>query len=782
MKGTKPYAVLAAMLIAMLVLSACGATATPAPAPTAAPTAEPTAVPPTEEPAAEAPDAGALAANLWQWTSFTSPVERFEVEMPESYLLAFNEDGTVNIVADCNNAMGSYTDDAGSLSIEVGPMTMAACPPESRSDQFVLLLGSAVRYYFADGMLYVDLEADGGTMAFAPADAELMAAEAPEAGALTANPWQWVSFTGPMEQFDVEMPESYLVAFSGDGTVNIVADCNNAMGSYTDDAGSLTIEVGPMTMAACPPDSRSDQFVALLGSVVRYYFEDAQLYIDLLADGGTMVFAPEGEAEMGGDGQLPDELVAQLDAWLNSQVYAEGGDPEGAAPGLVLLADTPEGRYLSAAGVSSLEEMTPMQANDILEIGSNTKSMTVVLLMQLQEEGVLSLDDMLSDWLPDLAAQIPNGNQITLRQMAQHTAGLWDYGDPIIGEAATNPDKLELGYTPEELVQYALDNGTPDFAPGEEGKWHYSNTGYVLLGMIAEKASGKSLGELYQEQIFDPLGMETAVLIEGVPREGEITTQGYWWLEDGKVLNTTNWNASQGWAAGAVAMTAEDLAVYGKALAAGELFQNEDSLAQMLAFDEDALYVVGGPYGLGLIDFGNGYWGHEGQTAGFQTLWYTNPDEQITVVGLTNSAAYHGFAFLNVLNILEGEGAKPFTAGTLLPVGNLLSSKWAWVQLVEPSGTSDIAPGTVLTLAKDGTAIAKGEGCGTAIGPFTSDASSQISFELDTSLLTCDDQAPVTQLVSLLGGAGTWHFDNGRLLISLDDDGTLLFEVDKSEG
>jgi D-alanyl-D-alanine carboxypeptidase len=551
------------------------------------------------------------------------------------------------------------------------------------------------------------------------------------------------------------------------------------MGSYTNNAGSLTIEVGPMTMAACPPDSRSDQFVLLLGSAVRYYFEDDQLYIDLEADGGSMAFAPADDAAM--TGALPAELVAQLDAYLQSQVWTEGGDPEGAAPGLVLLVDTPEGRYLSAAGVSSLEEMTPMQADDILEIGSNTKSMTVVLLMQMQEEGILSLDDMLSDWLPDLAAKIPNGDEITLRQMAQHTAGLWDYGDPLIGEAATNADKLELGYPPEELVQYAIDNGTPDFAPGEEGKWKYSNTGYVLLGMIAEKASGQGLGELYQERIFDPLGLETAVLIEGVPQEGEITAQGYWWLEDGEVLNTTNWNASQGWAAGAVAMTAEDLAAYGEALAAGDLFQNEDSLGQMLDFDEDALYVVGGSYGLGLIDFDNGYWGHEGQTAGFQTLWYTNPDEQTTVVGLTNSAAYSGFAFLNVLNILEGEGAKPFTAGTLLPVGNLLSSKWAWVQRVETSGTSDIPPGMILTLAKDGTATAKGEGCGVAIGTFTSDASGQISFELDASLITCDDQAPVTQLVGLLGGADTWHFDNGNLVIGLDDGGSLLFEVDKTE-
>jgi D-alanyl-D-alanine carboxypeptidase len=450
----------------------------------------------------------------------------------------------------------------------------------------------------------------------------------------------------------------------------------------------------------------------------------------------------------------------------------------------VLLVDTPEGRYLSAAGVSSIEDGTSMQSDDILEIGSNTKSMTIVLLMQLQEEGVLSMDDMLSDWLPEQAAQIPNGDQMTLRQMAQHTAGLWDYADDIIGGGIGETEALEKGYTPEELVQYAIDNGEPYFAPGE-GQWHYSNTGYILLGMIAEKAGGKSLGELYQERIFDPLGLETAVLIEGVPQEGEITTQGYWWTEDGQVVNTTNWNASQGWAAGAVAMSAADLATYGEALAAGELLQNEDSMAQMLAFDRSALYSVGAPYGLGLIDFGNGYWGHAGETLGFQTLWYTNPDEQITVVGLTNSASYKAYDLLNVLNIVAGEGAKPLGPLTLLPVGNdeqgllgeAVASRWEWVQMTDASGVTDIAPGTLLVLFKDGSAKVKSDACGEVPGTFAADPSWQIGFDLDASGMTCDSGEPAAQLSGLLDSADTWRFENGRLVIALDEGATLLFEV-----
>ncbi len=262
----------------------------------------------------ETANLGALTENPWQWVSFTDPLEQFEVEGPEKYVLTFNDDGTVNIKADCNNAAGSYTADSGSLKIEVGPMTMAACPPDSRSDEFVGLLGGAARYFFEEGFLYIDLLADGGTMAFAPP------AEPASAGDVTSYPWLWTSFTSPVERFKVEAPQNYVVTFNDDGTVNIKADCNNATGSYTVDGGSLKIEIGPMTMAACPPDSRSDQFVGLLGNAARYFFEDAQLYIDLFADGGTMLFAPLGEAEMA-------EAAAQASSGLPPAEIAndEGG-------------------------------------------------------------------------------------------------------------------------------------------------------------------------------------------------------------------------------------------------------------------------------------------------------------------------------------------------------------------------------------------------------------------------------------------------------------------------
>ncbi len=487
-----------------------------------------------------------------------------------------------------------------------------------------------------------------------------------------------------------------------------------------------------------------------------------------------------------GESTLPEDVNAQLDAYLQSQVYTEGGDPVGAAPGLVLYVQTPDGTYVNAAGVASLEDGTPMQLDDRLEIGSNTKSMTVVLLMQLVEQGLISLEDPLSQWLPELAAALPNSDQITIRQMAQHTAGLWDYADDLIGDGASDPVALEAAHTPAEMVQFAADNGTPYFAPGAEGQWKYSNTGYVLLGMIIEQITGQAIGDLMQTRIFDPLGMESAVFIEGVPQPGEITTQGYYWLDDGERVNTTNWNASQGWAAGAAAMTAADLATYGQALAAGELFQNTDTLSEMLTFYPPAQFSVLGPYGLGLIDFaGDGtMWGHGGQTLGFQSLWYVDPAHDIVVVGLTNSATYSANAFMNVYQILAGAGALPFTAGTLMPAGGLLPSNWTWIRFDSPDGSTDVdaAEGLIVSLDKNQIATTISAECGAAIGPFTVDQPSGIEFDIDPSTLTCNGESAAGQFVQHLNDADSWRFDNGGLIIDLpEDEGSMVFEVTKPE-
>jgi D-alanyl-D-alanine carboxypeptidase len=617
-----------------------------------------------------------------------------------------------------------------------------------------------------------------------PTAVEVIDDEGAMDNAFITSSWQWVSFTNPNEQYDIEMPQNYVLTFYVDGAVTIIADCNTVVGNYMTDAGTLSIALGPATLAACSPESRSDQFTQYLSSAASYFFEEGNLYIDLMADGGTMAFSPvDLEGLVDEDAivsSVPADIVTQLDAFLQSQVYTENGDPNLAAPGLVLYVETPDGRYLNSAGVANLEDGTLVQVDDILEIGSNTKSMTIVLLMQLVEEGLISLDDPLSQYLPDQAALVPNGDQITIRQMAQHTAGLYDYADNIMAAGIGDPQALEAGFVPAELVQDAVDNGSPYFAPGQEGQWHYSNTGYVLLGMIIESLTGEEVADLYQTRIFDPLGMESAIFLEDVPQPGDIDTHGYWWTEDGERIDTTNWNGSQGWVAGAAAMTAEDLATYAKALAAGELFQNPDTLNEMLTFYEAAKLSVGGPYGLGLIDFaGDGtVWGHGGETLGFQSLWLIQPETGNVVVGLTNSAAYGANAFLNVLNILEGKGAQPLSSWTLTLLGEFVGTTWAWKQSVSSVEAVDIdeTAGLSMILSRNGTVAVSSAACGEAFGAYTSTGIGNISFDIDDSSWTCADDSPAGQFVDYLSQATSWSFNNGSLLVELPaDGGTMVF-------
>lgn len=289
------------LLVGLFTLTACqptGQTATPSPQLENTEIVEkPSQVPSTVQPAQvdePSDELISLTENSWYWISFTSPTEQYQIEQPQNYVLTFNQDGSINIKADCNNANADYMVEDQSLTITVGPMTKAMCPPDSRSDQFVKLLNFASIYFFEEGNLIIDLMADGGTMVFsrdeiAPEDSnESKLSVSP----LTEKSWQWVSFTNPVEKYSIDNPQDYTLSFNPDGTVSIKADCNNAIGNSTVEDNRLQMEIGPMTMAQCPPGSLSDKFVSYLGYSALYFFDGGHLFIDLFADGGTLEFAP----------------------------------------------------------------------------------------------------------------------------------------------------------------------------------------------------------------------------------------------------------------------------------------------------------------------------------------------------------------------------------------------------------------------------------------------------------------------------------------------------------
>lgn len=219
---------------------------------------------------------------------------------------------------------------------------------------------------------------------------------------------------------------------------------------------------------------------------------------------GPRITGAQAPAEALHDQESGQDWSTVLHQWIGSEqglCDATGG---------VLLVQAPSGQYVGAAGTAGISDQTPVLTGDRFEIGSNTKSFTVVLALQLQEAGKLSMDDSLASWLPELSMAIPDAERITLRQLAGNISGIPDYADPLMQPLVDSNDQAGLarGWTPEQLVQLALNQGGPQFKPGTD--WAYSSTNFILLGMVIEAASGEKLVDLYRQKIFQPLGMTSS--------------------------------------------------------------------------------------------------------------------------------------------------------------------------------------------------------------------------------------------------------------------------------
>jgi len=340
---------------------------------------------------------------------------------------------------------------------------------------------------------------------------------------------------------------------------------------------------------------------------------------------------------------VPSNVAAELDLVLTNMV-----DPEselaslvGYAPGGVLSVRGGDWRYARVTGTADPDHDTPMSCDTPFQIGSNTKMITAAVLMQLQEEGALTLDDLLSRHLPEFADALPNGDVITLRQLANHTAGVFSYtdnapdGTPGIMEGDLADPDLRRGYTMEELVAFAVEHGQPSFSPGAEGQWAYSNTGYVLLGLVIESVEGRPLEQSFEARIFEPLGLKDTSYVGGVPSSELGLPRAYFAAPFD--IETTDWNMSQGAAAGAVVSTVDDMHVFIEALLAGDLFASETSLTEMQeAVTTGSITTLN--YGIGLAEKADGVWGHGGQTLGFESDIAFFEEPSLSMVGWASSA------------------------------------------------------------------------------------------------------------------------------------------------
>ncbi len=283
--------------------------------------------------------------------------------------------------------------------------------------------------------------------------------------------------------------------------------------------------------------------------------------------------------------------------------------------------------YLHAYGDARLDPRAPATPAMRYSIGSISKQFTAASLLLLQQQGKLSLDDKVSKFLPHLT----RANEVTLRQLLSHTSGYQDYWP----QDYVMPNMLQPTTAQHILDQWA--RKPLDFEPGT--KWQYSNTNYVIAGLIVEKVSGIPLLTFLQQKIFQPLSM-TSVLNTDQERLGDTDPIGYLRFALGPPRPAPK--EGQGWlfAAGELAMTAEDLAKWDISIIDQKLLQP----ASYQEFSTDVLLKngLGTRYGLGVDvrnDAGHRSLSHSGEVSGFTSQNTVFPDERVAIVVLTNQDA-----------------------------------------------------------------------------------------------------------------------------------------------
>jgi D-alanyl-D-alanine carboxypeptidase len=171
------------------------------------------------------------------------------------------------------------------------------------------------------------------------------------------------------------------------------------------------------------------------------------------------------------------------------------------APGAAAWVQDDSGARQAASGVADRRTGRPMRPELHFRAGSLTKSLVATVVLQLVAEGRLSLQDSLQRWLPGI---LPYGEQVTIRQLLNHTSGVpqnWATIEQTLYRSSGGRFRV---WTPRELVALVADQ-PPGFPPGTA--WSYSNTGYILLGLVVEAASGSTLGQELHRRIFGPLGL-----------------------------------------------------------------------------------------------------------------------------------------------------------------------------------------------------------------------------------------------------------------------------------
>ncbi len=296
-------------------------------------------------------------------------------------------------------------------------------------------------------------------------------------------------------------------------------------------------------------------------------------------------------------------------------------------PGATVLVRDADGTTVTSAGLASLKPKVKLREQPF-RVGSVTKPMMAAVVLQLVQEGRLSLEQPITEIVGKLAG---GDKRITIRDLLAHKSGLSEYVDDPRTFAPYLAGDFGHVWTPQQLVRIATEH-KPLFAPGT--KQSYSNTNYVLLGLIIEKVTGTSLSEQMETRVFDPLHMDNSSM-STTPAVPSAFVRGYLVGPRHALQDVTGVSPSVYWGAGNVASTTRDLADFVDGLLAGKLL-SPTMLAAMLTMDSDS---PEGGYGLGIsrAKLPCGYaTGHDGAVAGYLTSM-VRMDTGRTVIVMANS-------------------------------------------------------------------------------------------------------------------------------------------------
>ncbi|WP_033818998.1 serine hydrolase [Kitasatospora sp. MBT63] len=314
------------------------------------------------------------------------------------------------------------------------------------------------------------------------------------------------------------------------------------------------------------------------------------------------------------------ELTARLDRAVEDTRRQAG------IPGAVVGLWFPErGSYVRASGVADTATGTPMTTGVFSRIGSETKTFTVTALLQLVDEHRIGLDDPICAYVDG----VPDGERITLRQLSGMRSGLFPFtSDPDFIQALENDPARS--FTPQETLAYGFKHANT-FAPGET--FQYCNSNLVLLGLVIEKVSGLRLADFIDRRVLRPARLRHTLLPSGTefpqPHAHGYTDQ----TPSGAVADSTGWNPSWAWAAGAMISNLHDLRRWAETVATGTLLSPRTQAERLTMLPTG---FPGTCYGLGIFETG-GWIGHNGSIPGYESVTVYLPAQRATMVLLLNT-------------------------------------------------------------------------------------------------------------------------------------------------